>query len=431
MPSERVAVVGVGYVGLSVACTLAEAGFETIGVDIDIARVQTINAGRSPIVGKEPGLSELLSKVVAEGRLKASSDILACKRMDAYFLCLDSPISQNKRPILDVLRGECVNVGKVMGRDCLVSVESTLPPRTMQDMVIPLLEKNSGMRAGKDFSVVHCPERVMPGRLLYNMRNYSRVIGGLDKRSVERAKHFYSKLTKGELFETDLLSAEICKTAENAYRDVQIAFANEVALICEEAGADAFEVRRLVNTCPFRDMHTPGAGVGGHCLTKDSWLLVSQVKRAGPSVIADARRLNDLMPVHTAGLAEEALVEAERPLKDSRISVMGLAFLRDSDEIRNSPAMAIIDHFADRADVVVHDPFVPEGYRAPLERDLGKALLGSDCAIFVTDHSVYKELDLMSLKEWMRTPVIVDGRNIFDGRRCRDLGFIYKGVGKG
>jgi UDP-N-acetyl-D-mannosaminuronic acid dehydrogenase len=400
-------------------------------VDVDAERIRKINSGISPIVGNEPGLSDLLQRVVADGRLRATDDIFACKGMDAYFVCLDSPIGEDKRPRLDVLKSGCASLGKALGRDCLISVESTLPPRTMQDEIIPILEKGSGLKAGGDFSVVHCPERVMPGRLLHNMRNYSRVIGGLDKRSVDKAKHYYSKLTEAELFETDLLSAEICKTAENAYRDVQIAFANEVALICEETGADAFEVRRLVNTCPFRVMHVPGAGVGGHCLTKDSWLLVSKTRRSGPSVISDARWLNDQMPEHTARLAEEALIEAERPLKGARVSIMGLAFLRDSDETRNSPALAVIDHFLERGvDVVVHDPFVPDPYKAQLERSLEKALLGSDCAIFVTDHSAYQGLDLGSMKELMRTPAIVDGRNLFEAQRCRDLGFVYKGVGK-
>ena len=332
------AVVGVGYVGLPLACVLADSGFSVAGVDVDVQRVQTINSGQSPIVGKEPGLEELLAKVIGNGRLRATTDILECVGMDAYFMCLDSPIGEDKKPRLDVLRQESMNVGKVLKKGALVSVESTLPPRTMHDMVIPQLESGSGMKAGRDFHVVHCPERVMPGRLIHNMRNYSRVIGSLDATSIEKARYYYSKVTGGELFETDLLSAEICKTAENAYRDVQIAFANEVALICEEVGADSFEVRRLVNTCPFRDMHVPGAGVGGHCLTKDSWLLMSRSRRGEPSVIAGARRINDLMPLHMVQLAEEALVEAERPLKDARISVMGLAFLRDSEETRNSPA---------------------------------------------------------------------------------------------
>ena len=332
---------------------------------------------------------------------------------------------------MDILKKVAEDLGRVLKRGCLVSIESTLPPKTMQLTMIPRLEGSSGIKAGKDFHLVHCPERVMPGKLLHNIHNVNRVIGGIDAASVERAKYYYSKFVHAELHATDLLTAEISKTAENAYRDVQIAFANEVALICEQVGADAFEVRRMVNTCPYREMLIPGAGVGGHCLTKDSWLLVSPMNSQELKVITGARSINDLMPQHLAKLAEEALLDAERPLRDARISIMGLAFLRDSDETRNSPAKVVIDRFLERTEVVVHDPFATESYKVPLERDLIKVLLGSDCAIFVTDHTVYKDLNLGDMKQWMRTPVIVDGRNLFDADKCRDKGFFYRGIGKG
>lgn len=417
--------------GLTVACVLAEAGFQTTAVDIDADRVKVINTGRSPIIGKEPGLEELVGSVIGSGRLVAMTDIMACKGMDAFFVCVDTPVGDDHRPKLDILKKVAEDLGRVLKRGCLVSIESTLPPKTMQLTVIPRLEGSSGIKAGKDFHLVHCPERVMPGKLLHNIHNVNRVIGGIDATSVERAKYYYSKFVHAELHATDLLTAEISKTAENAYRDVQIAFANEVALICEQVGADAFEVRRMVNTCPFRDMHIPGAGVGGHCLTKDSWLLVSPMKSQELKVITGARSINDLMPQHLAKLAEEALLDAERPLRDARVSIMGLAFLRDSDETRNSPAKVVIDRFLERTEVVVHDPFATESYKVPLERDLIKVLLGSDCAIFVTDHTVYKDLNLDDMKEWMRTPVIVDGRNLFDAGKCRDKGFFYRGIGKG
>jgi len=431
MPPERVAVIGAGYVGLTVACVLAEAGFQTTAVDIDVDRVKVINSGRSPIIGKEPGLEELVGSVIGSGLLVAMTDLMACKGMDAFFVCVDTPVGDDHRPKLDILKKVAEDLGRVLKRGCLVSIESTLPPKTMQLTMIPRLEGSSGIKAGKDFHLVHCPERVMPGKLLHNIHNVNRVIGGIDAASVERAKYYYSKFVHAELHATDLLTAEISKTAENAYRDVQIAFANEVALICEQVGADAFEVRRMVNTCPYREMLIPGAGVGGHCLTKDSWLLVSPMNSQELKVITGARSINDLMPQHLAKLAEEALLDAERPLRDARVSIMGLAFLRDSDETRNSPAKVVIDRFLERTEVVVHDPFATESYKVPLERDLIKVLLGSDCAIFVTDHTVYKDLNLGDMKQWMRTPVIVDGRNLFDADKCRDKGFFYRGIGKG
>jgi UDP-N-acetyl-D-mannosaminuronic acid dehydrogenase len=431
MAKQSVAVVGLGYVGLPLACVFADNGFVTVGIEADKKKTKMISEGVCPIPGKEPGLSELLMKVTKERRLHVSTDPAECRKAEAIFICVDTPINKNKEPMLGYLMEAVSDVGKNLKRGTMVSVESTIPPGTMEEKVIPVLEKESGMRAGKDFSVVHCPERVMPGFLLRNLRGYERVIGGLDEESLRKGIAFYSTIVKSKLHPTDLLSAEITKTVENTYRDVQIAFANEVALACEELGADAFEIRRLVNTCPYRDMHSPGAGVGGHCLPKDPWLFASSVSESLTSMIETARAINDSMPEHLAELIVDALDEAGRRAAGSRLTVLGLAFLKDSGDVRNSPAMTIIDAFAGESDVVVHDPFVAKGYRVPITRDIEKALQGSDCVALVTEHTIYKSLDLRRMAKLMRTRVIVDGRNVFDASECRKHGFVYRGIGKG
>lgn len=431
MSIRSIAVVGAGYVGLPVACMFASKGIATLAVDIDAARVDKINRGISPIEGEEPGLAELISEAAGSGRLVATTDYARISAADAIIVCVDTPIDEaTKRPVLNVLRSAVSSVGKHMRHGALVSIESTLPPRTMQDVVMPILE-GSGMKAGRDFLLVHCPERVMPGRLLKNLKEYDRVLGGHDAASVEAGKELYSMIMDGRLHTSDLLHAEISKTLENAYRDVQIAFANEVALACEELGADAFEVRRLINTCPFRDMHIPGAGVGGHCLPKDSWLFASSLNEFRPTIITSARDTNERMPVHMVELVEDALSEAGRELESSRIAILGLAFLRDSDDTRHSPALTIIDRLYGHAELVVHDPYVAREYRAPLVRDLDAAVRGADCLVIVTDHSCYHNLDLHKLKAEMRTPAIVDGRNMLSAETCRVEGVIYRGIGKG
>jgi len=177
-------------------------------------------------------------------------------------------------------------------------------------------------------------------------------------------------------------------------------------------------------------MHLPGSGVGGHCLTKDPWLLLSAVEETD-GIIERARNINDSMPIHLAELAEEGLKEEGIALKDARVTVMGLSFLRDSDETRNSPSKTVIDRLNEGTELVVHDPFAQEGYRVKITRSIEKALKGSDCAIFVTDHSEYLKLDLVKVKKLMRTPMIVDGRNIFSAEKCRAAGFTYRGIGKG
>jgi UDP-N-acetyl-D-mannosaminuronic acid dehydrogenase len=431
MVKKKVAVFGLGYVGLPVACVFAESGHPTVGIEVDKKKVGLINRGVCPIPGKEPRLAELLSRMTREGRLRATTDPSACSGADAIFICVDTPIDSAKEPVLDFLMKAASEAGKHMRKGALVSVESTIPPGTMRDKVIPILEKESCMKAGRDFSVVHCPERVMPGFLLRNIKNYERVIGCLDEVSLRKGKAVYSSVVKGKLHATDLISAEITKTIENTYRDVQIAFANEIALACEELGADAYVIRRLVNTCPFRDMHAPGAGVGGHCLPKDPWLFASAVSKSPTNMIETARAINDSMPEHLAELAVEALNDAGRRLAGSRVAVFGLAFLKDSGDVRNSPALSVVDRLIGESDVIVHDPFVEKGHKAPLTREIDEALKGADCAVFVTDHTVYGSLDLKKMAKLMRTKAIVDGRNLFDSSECRKRGFVYKGIGKG
>jgi len=346
---------------------------------------------------------------------------------------VDTPVDMDsKRPRMDILQGAVRSIGQNIKPGALVSIESTLPPLTMRNMVIHIIENESGLTAGKDFFVTHCPERVMPGRLLSNLANYDRVLGGLDERSIDLGVELYSHIVHAKLHPTDLLSAEMAKTLENAYRDVQIAFANEVALACEELGADAFEVRKLVNTCPFRDMHIPGAGVGGHCLPKDSWLFASSLKTTKPRIMTTAREVNEYMPVRMVELVKKGLEDAGVELASAKVAIMGLAFLRDSDDTRNSPSLTIIDRLIGQVkELIVHDPMVQKAYKAPMVRDIEEALANADSMVIVTDHSSYLDMDLESIKEMMRTPLIVDGRNVLNADAVRSMGFRYLGIGKG
>lgn len=430
MRGKTVAVVGLGYVGLPLACSFASTGLTTIGHDIVAAKVEKVDSGKNPIEGDEPGLSELLADVHSKGLLSASLDPSVLKEADAIFVSVDSPVDENKIPNLKFLKSAVRTIALNMKPGALLSIESTIPPGTMQNLVIPTIKEARGFSPGKDYLLVHCPERVMPGRLLRNIKEYDRILGVYDERSADVAEELYTRIVQGKIYRTSLINAEITKTAENAYRDVQIAFANEVALLCEELGADVFEVRKLVNTCPFRDMHIPGSGVGGYCLPKDPWLLLSAAKDARKEVIPAARRVNEYMPVHMVELVRKAF-EERRMTGKARVAIMGLSFLRDSDDTRNSPSLVIIDHLEGGHDLIVHDPFVQKPYKVDMVREAEKALKGADCAVFVTDHSCYKDLDLISVKELMRTPIIIDGRNIFDKLECERLGFDYRGIGKG
>jgi UDP-N-acetyl-D-mannosaminuronic acid dehydrogenase len=431
MAEERIAVVGLGYVGIPLATLLADKGFDVTGVDLVAERAESINRGVLPLKGDEPGLASMLRKVVSKKRLRATTSYEALKDRTAVFVCVDTPIGEDRRPEQARLVSPLTDIARNMRRGTLVVVESTVAPGTMVNLVKPVLERVSGLSAGKGFRLAHCPERVMPGRLLHNLRTYDRVLGGLDKQSIARATSIYSRIMMGELHPTDLTTAEIVKTAENAYRDVQIAFANEVALICEKLGSDAFEVRRLVNSCPFRDMHLPGAGVGGHCLPKDPWLLAYGGRASMPKLIPAARAVNDGMPFHVLDLAHDALSEAGLRLEDATVAVMGASFLQDSGDARNSPSAPVIEGLRGAKELRVHDPYLAELAGAKTDRDLRRVLAGADLAVFMVSHKEYLGLSHAVVKRLMHTAVVVDGRNIFDKAKMAKAGIVYRGVGKG
>jgi len=431
--NKKIVVVGMGYVGIPVAVEFANKGFDVIGINRSKPKVDMINSGECPIKGKEPELKELLQRAVSDGKLKATQDFSVCKDAYAILIAVQTPFDiQKMEPQYSSLESALKDVGKNLSKGTLVVVESTIAPTTIEKIAKPILEKESKMIAGRDFYLANCPERVMPGHLLKNIREYDRVVGGINKESSLRALELYGHIVQGELYSTDSLTAEIVKTAENAYRDVQIAFANEIALICEKLGVNAYEVRELVNKCPFRDMHIPGAGVGGHCLPKDSWLLAYGVKNKFSSkIIAQAREVNDFMPIHMVELTEGALREGGIKFEEAVISVLGAAYLEDTDDTRNSPALPIIKELNGKgAKIKVHDPFVKEFEGIDISQDLEGTLNGSNCLVLVTAHSEYRSLDIEYLKGLMKSFIIVDGRNLFDKDICIKNSFIYKGIGK-
>ncbi|MFQ6107280.1 MAG: nucleotide sugar dehydrogenase [Thermoplasmata archaeon] len=430
---KRIAVVGLGYVGIPLACSFSRSGFDVIGIDINESKIKAINEGICPIVGKEPGLKELFEDAHKNHGLRATNDFSKCGDADAIFICVDTPIDERtKIPGFEALRAAVSSIGENLQEGALVSIESTIAPGTTSRVVKPILEEKSGMKVGEDLHLAHCPERLKVGKLLQNLIQCDRVIGGIDAKSAEVAKGFYEHISKGELLLTDALTAEVVKTTENAYRDVEIAFANELALICEKLGIDVFQTRQLVNTSPDRHMHEPGSGVGGHCLPKDSWLLLygAEMDPEG-SLISLARDINDMMPHHLFNLTREAFKEAGRNLEGSNVAIMGFAFIEDSDDARNTPSLPVIERLRENgARIIVHDPYANGVEGVELTRDLDVALREADAAVFVTKHEVYRSLTPEELKSKMRGNIVVDGRNIFGKSEIQRAGVVYRAIGK-
>jgi len=418
----RIGVLGLGYVGLPVACLLANSGFRVTGIELKADRVATINGGRSPIESREPGLAALLASVVASGRLRATSDPAELQDIEVVIVAVETPVDpSDHRPRYRALKAACDRLAETLRSGSLVIVESTIAPGTMDRVVRPVLEPR-GIHVG------HCPERVMPGRLLQNLKTMSRVLGADSPEIADAMRALYSRYVNADLDATDLLTAELVKTTENAYRDVNIAFANQVALICQEVGGDVWKVRELVNKSPGRNMLFPGAGVGGHCIPKDPWLLASALPAGWEaSLIRAGRELNTNMPAEVARLIAELLAKEKIPNASACIAILGYSYLEDSDDTRDSPSAALIALLEDEiGSIQVHDPFVREYCR-----DVHEVLHGADCAVVMVKHSEYRQLDLLAAARAMRTPLIVDGRGVFSTTALRAAGFRHRTIGVG
>ena len=425
----RLVVLGLGYVGLPVACLFAEAGFPVVGLDVDEGKVLAINRGLCPIEGDEPGLPELVRRVVEAGKLSATTDYGVCREAQIVLVAVETPVDEaTKQPRYRALRAALTDLGKNLSPGTMVIVESTVAPGTMSGLVQPLLEESSGLRVSENFYLVHCPERVMPGKLLRNLRHMHRVVGGMSPEAAGLAVRFYRHVVQADLDPTDCLTAELVKTMENAYRDVQIAFANEMALLCEDVGADVWRVRELVNKSPHRDVHLPGAGVGGHCIPKDPWLLIANASDGfQPRLIPTARAVNDGMPHHVAELTVDALEEAGLEIEGAWVAVLGYAYLENSDDTRNSPSEILVNRLEELgAQVRIHDPWVRE-----YQGDLADVVRDCDAVVVMVAHDAYRELGLAGLRELVAHPVLVDGRNVFLPEQVQATGWIYRGVGRG
>jgi len=429
-----VTVIGLGHVGLITATMFAKAGFKVTGVDVKPDVVEAVSSGRSHI--REAGLEKLIQEVLSSGKLTVTTDI--CKSLaqsEVDIICVQTPLTENKQPDRSHLQKACADIARSLSKGRLVIVESSVPPGTTRDVVVNMLEKKSKLKCGRDFWVAHCPERILVGNAARDWAQNARIVGGYDEKSTEIAATLFRTVTKGQVFTTDCATAEVAKLAENSFRDVNISFANELALICEEIGVDVIDALKLANTHPRVNIHRPGCGVGGPCIPKDPHLLLAAVGNQDKrlKLMLSSRELNEYMPEHTVSLIIDALKKAGKDLKASKIAILGATYKGETDDVRSSPCEKMVQKLLNLgAKVVVFDPYTTETFGAARASDLSKALKWTDCAVMATDHEVFKKLELKELKGLMnRKPVIVDGRRLIDPMKANKLGFRYVGVGRG
>lgn len=454
---KKIGVIGMGYVGIPAAALFADSPvFEQVyGFQRDSPssgyKIAMLNRGVSPLKGEEPGLEELLQKVVAAKKFQCTSDFSKIADLDAVTLSIQTPFlnKDDLLPDFSALKEGIRHVGRHLQPGMLVVLESTITPGTTDGMARELLEQESGLVAGKDFALAHAPERVMVGRLLRNIREHDRCVGGIDEVSTKRATELYTPvLTVGKVIPMTATAAEVTKTAENTFRDLQIASINELALYCEAMGVNVYDVRIGIDSLKgegiTRALLWPGAGVGGHCLTKDTYHLERGVQVLGkgtldypenePSLYVLARRINDFMPTHMFRLTADALKRAGVPLKGAKVAVLGWAFLANSDDTRNTPSESFRDAcIVEGAQVAVHDPYVVQYPGVPIISFIEEAVKGSDAIVIFAGHHQYRGLDAPYLKNLSgkKHPVIIDGRNMVDPDVFIRHGFIYKGIGRG
>lgn len=394
-------IIGLGYIGLPTALMFASHGVEVVGMDYNRELVQTLQSGR--LTFQEQGLDEYLKEALAKG-IQFTTEY---KKADIYIVAVQTPYDKLSKKIDPSYVVKAVeNVLDVCPRGVIIVIESTVSPGTIDNFVRPLI-RNRGFVIGDDIHLVHAPERVMPGNMIYELKHNPRTIGADDKEIGEKIKKLYSSFCQGEIIVTDIRTAEMVKVVENTYRDINIAFANELTKICRIAGLDVYEVIKIANMHPRVNILQPGPGVGGHCIPVDPWFLVGDYPQVA-NLISAARKINDSMPQYVLERIHEIM--KERGMTDvSRVGLYGLTYKENVDDVRESPTLQLLEamekHLA--KPLKTYDPYVKKDIVKNQYHDLDKFLNAVDFVVIMVAHNEIKE-NIAKLKD----KIILDTKNI-------------------
>jgi len=412
VPLETVSVIGLGYIGLPTAAVLAQAGKTVIGVDVKQSNVNAINSGTVPFV--EEGLESVVAGCVAQGKLSAQLETPAA---DAYIVSVPTPFKGDHDADLSYIEAAAAGIAPQLSGGELIVLESTAPPGATERMADVILEarpeftKEPNLPNSLYFS--HAPERVLPGRIMIEMVDNDRIIGGMTPEAAELNRDLYASFCRGELLLTDARTAEMAKLTENAFRDVNIAFANELSIIADRQGIDVWELIELANHHPRVNILQPGPGVGGHCIAVDPWFIVS-ADREFSNLIRTAREVNDSKPE----LVIQKVLERADRFKDPTVAALGIAFKANIDDLRESPSRNIAGSLADQltdGTVLVVEPNVEElpselEERANVElAELESALERADIVLLMVDHDPFKTVD----RELLQEKIVIDTKGLW------------------
>lgn len=410
----KLTVIGLGYIGLPTAITFANYGVDVLGVDVNPTVVDSLNKGQIHI--EEPGLQEAYENALKSERFKAS---LKPRKSDVFIISVPTPFKNDQYKSCDnkYLVQALENLRQYIEKGNTIIIESTLSPRTMDDIVKPFIE-NEGYNIGEDIYLVHCPERVLPGKILEELINNNRIIGGITDKCIEAGKKVYGVFVKGEMIETNAKTAEMSKLAENTFRDYNIALANELTIICNNLNIDVLDVIEMANKHPRVNIHQPGPGVGGHCLAVDPYFIISKDPE-NSKLIQLARKTNNSMAEYVVKAAKKIL----NKMNGNKITVFGLTYKGDVDDIRESPAFDIYEmlNMEENIEVVAFDPHVNLNF---VEKDMVNATKNSSLVLILSDHSEFKYLSDDSFIE-MKNRIIIDTKNVMQNKLNETKYFNY------
>jgi len=431
-------VYGLGWMGLPTACLFLEAGAKVLGVDVDDRVIELLNAGKSPI--EEKGVEPIIKRHIGSA-LSVTSDLRGAAALcNVIHMVVPTSTDAGHRPDYSTVEKVAHEIGFKLGPGSLIILESTVAPGITEEIVKPILERNSGLSAGKDFLLAYSPIRAMSGRALRDIKTYPRIVGGLDERSLNLASTVMGIIVEGGIIKVkNIRTAEAVKLFENVYRDVNIALANELACLCEGLGLDFLEIKEGANSQPYCHLHVPGVGVGGHCIPVNPYFLIASGRRVGMDLrlVRYGRLRNDRMPGHTVELVEAALKECGRTLGRSTVAVLGISYRANVKEPRNSPSLEVIRRLRRMgAKVRVFDPYFGTGELEELgyvsSDSLERTIQGVNCLLVAVGHDQFKDLPLERLVQLMRKPAcMVDAARLIDPEEARKHNLIYCGVGYG
>lgn len=394
MKFEKICILGLGYIGLPTGSILAARGFSVLGVDVNPDVVRTINEGKIHIT--EPDLDLFVKAAVGSGKLRAA---MKCEPADVFIIAVPTPFKEGHRPEMKFVEDATRAILPVLREGNLVILESTSPARTCSHLIAPILAE-SGLKVGEQVFLAHCPERVLPGQIMREVVENDRIVGGINRESALAAQELYSSFVKGQIFLTDATTAEMVKLVENSFRDVNIAFANELSMICDELGLNVWELINLANRHPRVKILRPGAGVGGHCIAVDPWFIVDTCPERA-RLIKTAREVNDSKPHWVIDRVKLAAERFKKPV----IGVLGLAFKQDIDDLRESPALEIARQLKKQkvGDLLVCEPFVKSHPEFALMKpeDVVKQ---ADIIVLLVPHRQFRDID----KELLKPKVVID-----------------------